>query len=89
MSKTFASTGNGSKKGKGRETSSGNLELNITDITDIIKKDKISTSIEKEEINQPLPLIEKEESREPTVDKNHKINNYYNSKLIDLLQVVI
>ena len=75
MSKTFASTGNGSKKGKGRETSSGNLELNITDITDIIKKDKISTSIEKEEINQPLPLIEKEESREPTVDKNHKINN--------------
>jgi DNA-directed RNA polymerase II subunit RPB2 len=69
MSKTFASTGNGSKKGKGKETSSGNLELNITDI------------INKEEINEPLPLIEKEESRGSEIDTNDKTHKKINNSL--------
>ena len=75
MSKTFASSGNGSKKVKGKETSSGNLELNITDIIDI------TNIINKEEINEPLPLIEKEEIRGSELDTNDKTHKKINNSL--------
>ena len=73
MSKTFASSSNGSKKVKGKETSSGNLELNITDIIDI------TNIINKEEINEPLPLIEKEEIRGSELDTNDKTHKKINN----------
>ena len=75
MSKTFASSSNGSKKVKGKETSSGNLELNITDIIDI------TNIINKEEINEPLPLIEKEEIRGSELDTNDKTHKKINNSL--------
>ena len=67
MSKTFASSSNGSKKVKGKETSSGNLELNITDIIDI------TNIINKEEINEQLIITSKRAAHLENFFQNKKI----------------
>ena len=69
MSKTFAQSSKGGKKNKGKEISSGNLELNISDIiTNVINdvitgssNDNITMTINSDRENEPLHLIAKVE----------------------------